>query len=155
MDRRLLALGLLISLPAAADEGMWTYDAFPSEAVKKAYGFTLAQLEKSWRERTSRRFGRWPSALFGLSALWGLAAILLLIGYVRVRRRHRQTLERWAVEESPEKAPQLVPIPPPPVVSAPPAPRSPDDILDAWQEKQRHDGELPTVTHEGRSYTLH
>jgi hypothetical protein len=39
----LLALGLLISLPAAADEGMWTYDAFPSEAVKKAYGFTPTQ----------------------------------------------------------------------------------------------------------------
>lgn len=43
MDRRLLALGLLLSLPASADEGMWTYDAFPSEAVKKAYGFTPTQ----------------------------------------------------------------------------------------------------------------
>jgi len=48
VDRRLLALGLLLSLPAAADEGMWTYDAFPSEAVKKAYGFapTQAWLDK-------------------------------------------------------------------------------------------------------------
>jgi hypothetical protein len=123
-------------------------------AFEKAYGFTLAQLEKSWRERTARRFGRWPSLLVGLSALWGLAAVLLLVGYVRVRRRHRQTLERWAVEES-DKPPQLVPIPPPPVVTSPPPPRSPDDVLDAWQEKQRLDGELPTVTHEGRSYTLH
>ncbi|QSQ20405.1 S46 family peptidase [Pyxidicoccus parkwayensis] len=43
MDRRLLALGLLLSLPASADEGMWTYDAFPSEAVKKAYGFAPTQ----------------------------------------------------------------------------------------------------------------
>lgn len=124
-------------------------------SFEKAYGFTLAQLEKSWRERTARRFGRWPSLLVGLSALWGLAAVLLLIGYVRVRRRHRQTLERWAIEEAPEKPPQLVPIPPPPVASQTPSPRSPDDVLDAWQEKQRLDGELPTVTHEGRSYTLH
>jgi hypothetical protein len=48
VDRRLLALGLLLSLPASADEGMWTYDAFPSEAVKKAYGFapTQAWLDK-------------------------------------------------------------------------------------------------------------
>ncbi|WP_426748143.1 S46 family peptidase [Myxococcus faecalis] len=43
MDRALLALGLLLSLPAVADEGMWTYDAFPVEAVKKAHGFTPTQ----------------------------------------------------------------------------------------------------------------
>ena len=43
MDRALLALGLLMSLPAAADEGMWTYDAFPVEAVNKAHGFTPTQ----------------------------------------------------------------------------------------------------------------
>jgi hypothetical protein len=41
--RRLLALGLLVALPASAEEGMWTYDAFPSEAVKKAYGFAPSQ----------------------------------------------------------------------------------------------------------------
>ncbi|RKH45303.1 S46 family peptidase [Corallococcus sicarius] len=43
MHRRLLALGLLLSLPAAAEEGMWTYDAFPADAVKKAYGFAPDQ----------------------------------------------------------------------------------------------------------------
>jgi hypothetical protein len=41
--RLLLALGLLLCLPARAEEGMWTYDAFPSEAVKKAYGFAPTQ----------------------------------------------------------------------------------------------------------------
>ncbi|RKH58339.1 S46 family peptidase [Corallococcus llansteffanensis] len=48
MNRRLLALGLLLSLPASAEEGMWTYDAFPADAVKKAYGFApdLAWLDK-------------------------------------------------------------------------------------------------------------
>ncbi|RKH14278.1 S46 family peptidase [Corallococcus sp. CA053C] len=43
MHRRLLALGLLLSLPASAEEGMWTYDAFPADAVKKAYGFAPDQ----------------------------------------------------------------------------------------------------------------
>lgn len=43
MDRALLALGLLMALPAAADEGMWTYDAFPVETVSKAHGFTPTQ----------------------------------------------------------------------------------------------------------------
>ncbi|HYI00739.1 S46 family peptidase [Hyalangium sp.] len=43
MDRLLLALGLLLALPARAEEGMWTYDGFPSEAVKRAYGFAPTQ----------------------------------------------------------------------------------------------------------------
>ena len=43
MERVLLAVGLLVALPAAADEGMWTYDAFPTEAVAKAHGFTPTQ----------------------------------------------------------------------------------------------------------------
>ncbi len=40
---RLLALGLLVALPAAAEEGMWTYDAFPTAAVKQTYGFEPTQ----------------------------------------------------------------------------------------------------------------
>ena len=43
MSRRLLALGLLFALPASAEEGMWTYDAFPRDAVQKAYGFSPSQ----------------------------------------------------------------------------------------------------------------
>ncbi|CAM3201200.1 S46 family peptidase [Corallococcus sp. ZKHCc1 1396] len=48
MHRGLFALGLLLSLPASAEEGMWTYDAFPAAQVKKAYGFepTQAWLDK-------------------------------------------------------------------------------------------------------------
>ncbi|WNG33498.1 S46 family peptidase [Archangium violaceum] len=46
--RRLLALGFLWTLPAAAEEGMWTYDAFPREAVKAAYGFEPSQ---AWLDR--------------------------------------------------------------------------------------------------------
>lgn len=126
-------------------------------AFSKAYGFSLLDLERAWRDRVGRRFGRWPSLLVGLSALWAFGAVLLFIGYVRVRRRHRRTLDRWAVEEEAAlvAAAPTAPPPPPPVVSSPPSPRGPDDVLDAWQEQKRRDGELPTVTHEGRSYTLH
>ncbi|HET9555190.1 MAG TPA: S46 family peptidase, partial [Anaeromyxobacteraceae bacterium] len=39
---RLLAAGLaLLPLAAAADEGMFTYDAFPKDRVEKAYGFRV------------------------------------------------------------------------------------------------------------------
>jgi hypothetical protein len=125
------------------------------QAFTKAYGFSVDDLERAWRERVSRRFGRWPSMLVGLSALWALGAVLLFIGYVRVRRRQRRTLDRWAIEEEALAQPLPVQPPPPPPVSNPPSPRGPDDVLDAWQEQKRRDGELPTVTHEGRSYTLH
>lgn len=125
------------------------------QAFAKAYGFSIDDLERAWRERTARRFGRWPSMLVGLSALWALGAVLLFVGYVRVRRRQRRTLDRWAIEEEALAAPMPVAPPPPPPLSAPPSPRGPDDVLDAWQEQKRRDTELPTVTHEGRSYTLH
>jgi hypothetical protein len=41
---RLLALCLgAATLPAAAEEGLWTFDTFPAAAVQKAYGFTPSQ----------------------------------------------------------------------------------------------------------------
>ena len=47
MRRLIVALTLLAPLLPAADEGMWTFDAFPSEKVQRAYGFapTPAWLE--------------------------------------------------------------------------------------------------------------
>jgi hypothetical protein len=44
----LLLLAVAASLPAVADEGMWTFDHFPAQAVKQAYGVevTPAWLDK-------------------------------------------------------------------------------------------------------------
>jgi hypothetical protein len=39
MPRRLVAVLALAPLLAIADEGMWTFDAFPSDKVERAYGF--------------------------------------------------------------------------------------------------------------------
>jgi hypothetical protein len=38
-----LLLGTVVLAPAWADEGMWTFDNFPSEAVKQAYGIEVSQ----------------------------------------------------------------------------------------------------------------
>jgi hypothetical protein len=72
-----------------------------------------------------------------------------------VRRRHRRTLERWAEEEAPAAHTEGVPT-----ITVQPAPlpssRNPADVvLDAWVDQHRHDGSIPTIVHEGRSYTLH
>jgi hypothetical protein len=79
--------------------------------------------------------------------------LLLIVGYVRVRARQRRTLQRWALEEAPLEQPEVsVNVQPPP----PPVPRNAADlVLDAWVDQQRHDAGIPTIVHEGRSYTLH
>jgi hypothetical protein len=75
----------------------------------------------------------------------------LVFGYVRVRKRQRETLKRWAIDEAPVLAPETAPPPPP----APVARSAADDVLDAWTDQQRRDSGRPTIVHEGRSYTLH
>jgi hypothetical protein len=119
------------------------------QAFAAAYGMPLRALELNWRAELEHRFGRWPSILAGLTGLWALGALLLVVGYVRVRRKHHQTLERWAIEE----APMLHSEQPPP--TPPPARNAADDVLDAWSNQPRHDSGVPTIVHEGRSYTLH
>ena len=36
-----IALAAGLASPAAADEGMWTFDNFPAAKVKAAYGVTI------------------------------------------------------------------------------------------------------------------
>ena len=48
MTLRPLALAALVALPAFADEGMWTYNNFPSAEVKKRYGF---EPTKEWLDQ--------------------------------------------------------------------------------------------------------
>ncbi|HEX8568597.1 MAG TPA: S46 family peptidase [Caulobacteraceae bacterium] len=51
MFRRLpavLAAAALLAVPAAADEGMWTFDNFPIQQVNRAYG---TKLDQAWLDR--------------------------------------------------------------------------------------------------------
>ena len=43
MNRLAIALTLLASMAAHADEGMWTFNGFPADAMKKKYGWAPAQ----------------------------------------------------------------------------------------------------------------
>ena len=50
-SRKFLALGAALALstaPAVADEGMWTFDNFPTSKVNAAYGL---QLDQPWLNR--------------------------------------------------------------------------------------------------------
>jgi hypothetical protein len=117
------------------------------QAFAAAYRMPLWRFEQQWRAQIAQRFGSWPSILSGLTVVWALAALLLVFGYLRVRRRQRETLKRWAIDEAPVLA--LETSPPAPARSAA------DDVLDAWTDQRRQDSGIPTIVHEGRSYTLH
>lgn len=59
-----ILLAVVAAAAAKADEGMWTFDHFPSEKLKKAYGVALDQ---AWRDRVrlaSLRINRSCSAAF-------------------------------------------------------------------------------------------
>ena len=41
----------LLALPALADEGMWTLENFPAEAVESKYG---VEIDQAWLDRVRR-----------------------------------------------------------------------------------------------------
>jgi hypothetical protein len=99
--------------------------------------------------------------LMGLTSLWALGAVLIIIAYVRARARHRATLERWEAEErTAMAATAALALPAASMVestpSSPPAgavQSSLDDFFDSRHAK--HEPGVPTIVHDGQSHTLH
>lgn len=131
-----------------------------SAAVESAYHVPLSFMEREWRASLSQRFGRWPMLVMGLTSLWALGAVLVVIGYIRARARHRATLERWEAEERTAMASSALAIPVTSLVdattNAQPAgavQSSLDDFFDSRHAK--NEPGVPTIVHDGQSYTLH
>src|SRR5260370_33894463 len=67
MKTRLLAFGLILMLAtplALADEGMWLYNAFPKDRVRKQYGFLPTQEWLDHLRLSSVRFNNGGSGSF-------------------------------------------------------------------------------------------
>jgi hypothetical protein len=131
-----------------------------SAAVESAYHVPLSYMEREWRSSLTQRFGRWPMLLMGLTSLWALGAVLVIIGYIRARARHRATLERWEAEERTAMATAALTIPITSLTDA--APSTPpagavqsslDDFFD--NRPAGHEPGVPTIVHDGQSHTLH
>jgi len=105
-------------------------------ALADAYGDSTRKLEYQWREELDKRFSFWP-VLTGSSMLWALIMGVLVMAYVRRRRKAKETLARWAREEAEE------------------------DRLRAEVVAARDETALvvrrsvPTVEHDGEWHTLH
>ena len=71
MKRCLIACVMLLvgAASMAADEGMWTYNNFPTEKVQKAYGFTPSDAWLEHLRLSSVRFGG-PRAVSSAPTGW-------------------------------------------------------------------------------------
>ena len=68
-------------------------------ALADAYGSDTRRLEYQWHDDLSHRFSIWP-AILGGSALWVLAIGVLVIAFIRRRRKASARLAIWAEEEA-------------------------------------------------------
>jgi hypothetical protein len=73
------------------------------EAAKKAFTADLGHLFAEWQESLRQRYLMLPAGLLGV-LIWILAAVLLILAWLRKKRLNRETLARWAEEEQ-EPAP--------------------------------------------------
>jgi hypothetical protein len=74
----------------------------------------MSDLFDEWRESLRDRYFILPAGLLGLF-VWVVAAILLVLAFLRKRRMGRATLARWAEEEAAaaqpaEAAPAVDPV---------------------------------------------
>ncbi len=70
-------------------------------AARASYHATLDQLYAEWYESLRQRYMILPIGLFSLG-LWVLAAVLLVLAWLRRRRQNRQRLRDWARREAAE-----------------------------------------------------
>lgn len=75
----------------------------PSEAARNAYGASLSSLFDEWRGDLRDRYLLMPAGMFSIG-VWALAAVLLMIGFVRRRSINRRRLTRWEIEEAGRQA---------------------------------------------------
>lgn len=124
-----------------------------SAALFDTYYMRPGDLEREWRASVSERFTALPLIATG-SGVWGLAMVLAVAAWARRRKKHRQTIARWAVEEAATRA----------AVVAEAERRALEALR--WSDavaatetlaifSEERDLEVPTVRHAGRDHTIH
>jgi hypothetical protein len=107
-------------------------------ALADAYGTDLHKLEYQWREDIAKRYTFWP-VLASSSLLWVAACGILVLAYVRKKRRNRATIARWEHEDALHAAPARELI----------------EEVSPMPEAMRAASGLPKVEHEGGWHTVH
>jgi hypothetical protein len=111
-------------------------------ALTDAYDVDLRKLEYQWREDMAKRYTFAPILVSG-TPLWVAAFAMLVVGYVKKRRRDRATLARWEREEALQEAS---------AGAGEPAPIEGDPRVVPTRTTSPG---LPKIEHEGSWHTLH
>lgn len=84
------------------------------QAARKSFAAGMSDLFDDWRQSLRERYMVLPAGLLGLF-IWVVAAVLLVLAYLRKRRLGRVTLARWAEEEAAaaQRAADVAPPAPP------------------------------------------
>jgi hypothetical protein len=115
-------------------------------ALEDAYGTDMRKLEYEWREGVSRRFSIVP-ALTGGGVLWVFIVVLASAAWMRRRKRAREKLARWALEEAQMEA----------ALAAAESARA-EQVAAATTDDEVPSAPtpgIPVVEHQGRWYTVH
>jgi hypothetical protein len=72
------------------------------EALFESYYLRVGDLEREWTEDVERRAVAMPFVLLG-SGVWALGTLLAVLAWRQRRKRHRETIARWAAEEEAER----------------------------------------------------
>ena len=67
-------------------------------AARSAFTAGIQDLFDEWRESLRQRYLALPAGMLGL-AIWCMAAVLLILAFLRKRRQGRATMRRWEEEE--------------------------------------------------------
>jgi hypothetical protein len=71
----------------------------PAATLREATGKSLQELNDEWRDRLSAS-GLWLRPLVSDSALFGVGAVLMVLGYLRKRKKSQDRMERWTREDA-------------------------------------------------------
>ena len=107
-------------------------------ALSDAYSDGARKLEYQWHEELEKRFSFWP-VLTGSSVLWASIMGMLVVAWVRRRRKSKDTLARWAKEEAEEDARRAAVV----------------EAVTATNVELVVRRSIPTIQHDGEWHTLH
>jgi hypothetical protein len=120
------------------------------DAVSTTYGESLGSIERRWRQDLEERYHSLP-LFFSGTGLWVFASLLLVLAYVRRRRRHHARLAELALAEE-RAAKEAVAATPHPT----PEPVKNENEAFVWIPPEvGRESEVPTYEYEGRNHTLH
>lgn len=80
----------------------WRESGDLDQAMRRTYGVTVGQFEEDWQKHVRKRYG-WALILTHTAVFWAIAAVLLVLLFIKRRRRDRVRYERMVQTDPPDQ----------------------------------------------------